>query len=173
MARTVLYFFILFIAMVILQAVVFNRIWLFNVAIPLVFIFFFLSLPEDTDVKLVLTLSFILGISVDIFSDTLGLNALCCTISAGLRRPIIYLYVPRDESSSEKVLTPSTMGRGRYMKYLITMTTLYCTLFFVVLSTEFFSPGRMLLRIAASSLLTFILILAFSNFLLPSADKRK
>lgn len=173
MTRTVIFYFFLFIILVVSQVVIFNRIWLFNVALPLVFIYFILSLPTDTDVKLVLTLSFILGFSVDIFSDTLGLNALCCTIAGGLRLPVIHLYVPRDDEMANATPSPRSMGRATFMKYLITMTTIYCLLFFVVLSFDFFNLGRLILRTISSSVLTFIILLAFSNFLTPSVEKRK
>lgn len=172
MTRTFISFLLLFILLVVAQVVVFNRLWLFDVALPLAFIFFFISLPADMNVKWVITLSFFLGFSVDIFSDTMGLNALCCTVAGGLRLPVMRLYVPREEDLTNPVPSPRSMGRTHYMKYLITMTTLYCALFFIVLSLEFFYPGRMILRIIASSALTFIILLAFSNFLLPSPSKR-
>lgn len=173
MTRTVISFFLLFVCLVAAQVVIFNRIWLFNVAIPLVFIYFIIALPDDTNVKWVLTFSFLLGFSVDIFSDSLGLNTLCCTLLAALRRPVIRLYVPRDEDMAGTVPSPRSMGRGTYMKYLITLTTIYCIFFFIILSMDFFNLGRLILRVIFSSALTFIILLAFSNFLVPATEKRK
>ena len=49
------------------------------------------------------------------------------------------------------------------MKYLGTCVTLYCALFFLIESFAFFNVGLMLLRIAASSLLTFVIILAVDS----------
>lgn len=159
--------------MVVAQAMVFNRIWLFNAALPLVFIYFLVILPVDLNTKWVLTLGFLLGVSVDIFSDTQGLNALCCTVTAALRLPVLKLYVPREEDMGNSIPSFTSMGRANYMKYLVSLTTIYSLLFFVVLSFEFFQPLRMLLRICATSALTFIILLAFSNFMVPSSSSRK
>lgn len=159
--------------MVVSQVVIFNRIWLFNVALPLVFIYFIVILPTELNVKWVLTLSFLLGFSVDIFSDTLGLNALCCTVAGALRQPVMKLYVPRDDEKNSVVPSPRSIGRVTFMKYLITMTTLYCFLFFITLSFEFFNFPRLIARTCASSALTFLVLLAFSNFLIPAQASRK
>lgn len=173
MTRNVIYFFFLFIGLVIAQVVIFNRIWLFNTAMPLVFIYFFISLPINTNIKLVLTLSFLLGFTVDIFSDTPGLNTLCCTISAALRRPILRLYLPREEDMTGSIPSPKSMDRAPYMKYLITLTVLYCLLFFIILSFDFFNLWRLITRTIASSALTFIILLAFSNIFVPKLENRK
>lgn len=123
--------------------------------------------------KWILTLSFLLGISVDIFSDTPGLNALCCTIAGALRTPVLKLYVPRNDEMTDFVPSPRSMGWITYMKYLITITTLYSLLFFMILSFGFFDPMRLIVRIVCSSVLTFIILLAFSNVMVPSMGKRK
>lgn len=173
MTRTIISFALLFVFLVVAQAVVFNRIWLFNAALPLVFIYFLVILPTDLNVKWLLTLGFLLGFSVDIFSDTPGLNALCCTITAALRLPILKLYVPREEDMGNTIPSPASIGRINFMKYLVSITTVYSLLFFVILSFEFFYPFRMLLRIVATSALTFIILLAFSNFMVPATSQRK
>lgn len=173
MIRNYSSYFILFVCLVAAQAVIFNRIWLFHVAMPLVFIYFIITMPVDMNMRWQLTLSFLLGFTVDIFSDTPGLNALCCTITGALRNPILKLYEPREDEMVNPIPSPRTIGWITYMKYLITMTTLYSVLFFIVLSFSFFDVGRMLSQIIASSLLTFLIILAFSNFVVPTAVSRK
>lgn len=141
-------------------------------ALPLIFIFFFISLPVNMNVKWVITLAFLSGLSVDIFSDTPGLNSLCCTIASALRLPVMRLYVPRDEDIQALIPSPKSVGRSNYIKYLLTMVTLYCFLFYIVLSFEFFNLGLLLSRIFFSSALTFVLMLAFSSFMIPGMSKR-
>ena len=65
--------------MVLLQAVLFNHICLFNIAVPFVFITFIMRLPLSININLLIALSFFTGLSVDVFSDTQGMNALACT----------------------------------------------------------------------------------------------
>ena len=80
MAKTFLSFLLLFVVLVLAQVTIFNHIWLFGMAMPLVFIYFIISLPVTTPVNWTLTLGFLIGLSVDVFSNTAGLNALSCTI---------------------------------------------------------------------------------------------
>lgn len=164
---------LLFVLLVLAQAVIFNRIWLFHFALPFVFIFFILSLPAEMDNRWVLTLSFVLGFCVDVFSDTLGLNAMCCTMTGGCRSTVIKLYTSREDDLGNSTPSPSSMGWIVYAKYLITMTLLYSLFFFIVLSFEFFDFPRLGLKIIGSALLTFIIILALSNFLVPGTVNRK
>lgn len=92
MTKEILKYLLLFIVLVIAQVVVFNHLCLFNVAIPLVFIYLIIKLPVDLSVNWTLSVAFFLGLAVDIFSNTQGVNALACTCIAGLRLPVLRLY---------------------------------------------------------------------------------
>lgn len=172
MTRTILKYTLLFILLVLAQAVVFNHLCLYSVAFPLVFIYFILRLPIDLHVNWVLTLSFILGLTIDVFSDTQGMNALCCTTLGVLRKPLLHLYVPRDEDLTGTEPSIKSLGMVVYMKYLFTMTLIYCLLYFVVEAFTWFNPLRLLLRIAASFVFTFILILGIDSLSLRRNAKR-
>ncbi|MDE6503094.1 MAG: rod shape-determining protein MreD, partial [Muribaculaceae bacterium] len=74
MTKTFLSFLLLFVVLVLAQVTIFNHIWLFGLAMPLVFIYFIVSLPVTTPTNRMLTLGFMLGLTVDIFSNTAGLN---------------------------------------------------------------------------------------------------
>ena len=89
MSKTVLNFILLFLLLIPAQAVIFNNLILFNVAIPLVFIYLIIRLPMTVSVNAALTIGFITGLSVDIFSDTVGVNAMACTLLAFVRRPVL------------------------------------------------------------------------------------
>ena len=70
MAKEILKYLLLFVVLVIAQVVVFNHLCLFNVAIPLVFIYLIIKLPVDLSVNWTLSVAFFLGLAVDIFSNT-------------------------------------------------------------------------------------------------------
>ena len=76
MTKIIIKFAISFVIIVLLQVTVFNHLVLFGVAVPMVFICWLLRLPVTLNVNWVLTCGFVLGLTVDIFSDTLGMNAL-------------------------------------------------------------------------------------------------
>lgn len=173
MTKTFLSFLLLFVALVLAQVTIFNHIWLFGVAMPLVFIYFIISLPVTTATNWMLTLGFLVGFAVDIFSNTAGLNALCCTVLAGLRRPLFRLYVPREEDIPNPVPSVKSVGGATYTKYVLTMTLVYCMVYFTVDSAGFFSASTLLLRITASSVLTFMLLMALAGITSWNGGTRK
>jgi hypothetical protein len=156
----------------VLVQVICNRICLFNVAVPLVFIFFILRLPVNLSTNWVLTLSFVIGLIVDIFSNTQGMNALSCTILGGLRKPIFSLYCPREDDMSNPIPSINSLGVGVFVKYVFTMTMLFCVLTFVIQSFTFFNFQLTLLRIVCSGVLTSVLIFGFDSLTSAHREKR-
>ncbi|MDE6321400.1 MAG: rod shape-determining protein MreD [Muribaculaceae bacterium] len=172
MTRIILKYIMMFILLVLAQAVVFNNLCLYNVAFPLVFIYFILRLPITLGINWVMTFSFLIGLTVDIFSDTQGVNALCCTLLSVVRKPTLGLYLSRDDEMSGTEPSIKSLGLVVYMKYLITLVLFYCILYFLIESFSLFNPLRMLTRIVASTLLTFFLILAIDSLTLRRHAKR-
>ncbi len=163
MAKEALKFALMFVLLVLAQVVVFNHICLFGVAIPLVFIYFIIKLPITLSVNWVMTLSFLMGLTVDIMSNTQGMNALACTILAITRAPVLHLYMPRQETISNPEISCHTVGTAIFMKYSLTLCTIYCALFFIIESLTFFDPILLTLKIVSSTLLTFVVILALDS----------
>ncbi len=172
MSKTVLQFVILSLVLILAQVIVFNHICLFNVAVPMVFIYVIVRLPITMNANQVLTISFCLGLIVDIFSDTLGMNALSCTILAMLRRPILRLYVPREEDLTRPEPSLESLGTAVYLKYLLTMTLLYCSLIFLIESFTFFNPLQLALRVVSSTVLSMLLMLGVDSLMTPRSEKR-
>ena len=112
------------------------------------------------------TLAFIMGLSVDIFADTTGVNALACTVLAAMKHPIYYAYVPKDDKT--KFLTPSisSLGVGIYCKYLVTMVGFYCVMAFTIEYFNFANVKEIVILAASSCLLTFIMLLAIDSLII-------
>ena len=158
MSITIIKNILLFIAMVLLQAVLFNHICLFNIAVPFVFITFIMRLPLSININLLIALSFITGLSVDVFSDTQGMNALACTILSVLRRPVLSLYFPREDDMVFPEPSLASIGMSAYLKYASSMSFVYCFLIFLIQAFTFFDPWLLILRIIGSTVITFCLI---------------
>ena len=167
-----LQFILLGFILVLAQVIVFNHICLFNVAVPLVFIYLLVRLPITLSVNWMLTIGFFLGLIVDIFSDTYGMNTLACTIEAMMRKPILRLYVPREEDLTRPEPSMYSLGTATYLKYLLTLTLLYCSLIFLIEAFTFFNPVRLLLRIVFSTILSMALMIGIDGFLTPQSEKR-
>ena len=172
MSKTIFHFLILYIAMLLAQVIVFNHIALFNVAIPVIFIYFIIRLPITLSVNWVMTLSFSIGLCVDIFSDTQGMNALACTILAILRHPIFRLYFPREDDLTIPEPSIRSLGLGIYIKYMFSMVLMYCILIFLIEAFTFFNPFQLILRIICSTILSFFMILGIDSLTLSRREKR-
>lgn len=171
MARQVLKFVLLFVVLVLAQVLVCNNISIFNVATPFIFIYVLLRLPVDLHVNWVLTLSFVTGLVVDIFSDTQGMNALACTLLGASRNVVFGLYVGRRDELVDMIPSMRSVGMASYMKYLLTMTLLYCV---VITLIEAFTLDNLLLsllRAVCSTVLSFVIMLGIDSFVNTRNEK--
>ena len=111
MTRNVLQFAGLFVIMVLAQAIC-SKICLFNIAVPIIFIYFMVRLPINIGVNWMMTIGFFLGLTIDIFNNTQGMNALSCVILNTLRRPESRLYMPREDDIADIIPSIDTLGLG-------------------------------------------------------------
>ncbi len=156
-SQTLLFFFL-----ILLQVWVFNQVHLFGVAMPLVYLYFILSLPVPMNRNLVMFLSFVLGLSIDIFLYTLGMHALAATVAGFSRDYSLNLFTSR-EMPNEYVPSVGSLGFVTYLKYSGSIVLLHHIVYFVTESLSLFDPINLLLRIVGSFVLTMIIILAFEG----------
>lgn len=161
----------LFLLMVLVQ-IICNRICLFNIAVPFVFIYFILRLPITLSVNWVLTLSFLLGLCVDIFSNTYGMNAMACTIVAILRKPILGLFCSREDEMSNPIPSIRTLGIRNYTNYMFTFTLLFCICIYIIQMFTFNNILLMFFRILGSSILTSVILFGFDSIATTRREKR-
>lgn len=172
MGKTALNFVILFFVLIISQVVICNNICLFNTAIPIIFIYLIVRLPLTLNINIVLTIAFLTGLLVDIFSNTQGMNALACTILSFVRRHILRLYVPREEDISEGEVSIKTIGFTSYFKFILTIVFLYCAMIFTIESFSFFNPLRLISQILSSTIFSFIIILGIDRIANKQSEKK-
>ncbi len=171
MTKTVLQFIALFFALVVVQLVC-NKIVLFNVAMPVVFIYLILRLPVNLHGGWVITIAFFSGLIIDIFNNTPGMNALACTIIAAVRRPVFNAFISRENDMNIPIPSVDSMGVGDYFKYMATLVTLYCTLIFLIQAFTLHDIVLTLARIAASSVLSIIIIFGLDTLVSTRREKR-
>ena len=162
MIKTILQFLLLFIILTLLQ-VVCNHICIFGVAIPIVYIYFLIRLPINLSVNWCMTLAFLLGHTIDIFSNTQGMNALACVVTAALRRPVFSLYFAREDDLANPIPSIQTLGFGIYIKYLLSMVLLFCILLFAIQAFTLHNLQVTMMRIAASTILSTLLIFGIDS----------
>lgn len=172
MSRTTLEIAGLFIGLILLQVLIFNHVVLFHVAVPIVFIYFIIRMPTGLSTNMLLTLSFLLGFIIDIFSDTLGVNALSCTLLAIIKKPIFYSFVQRDDVVKDITPSISRIGVWSYSKYLLTMTAIYCALTFSIEYFSIASVKEIVIAAVSSTILSFLLMLGLDSLMISKREKR-
>lgn len=171
MAKTTLQFIILFVILVLVQ-VVFSKIMLFNVATPIIFIYLLLRLPIGMSLNAVFTIAFFSGLTIDIFNDTQGMNALACLLIAAVRTKVFYFFVNHDDDTASIMPSCKSIGTGTYFKYAGTLLFSYCFLLFFIQAFTFMNFPLTIARIICSFALSLLLILGIDSLVNTRREKR-
>lgn len=151
-----------FIILVLVQVLVFNHIHLFGYATPLLYVYFVLPARRGFPKWALLLWAFLLGICVDIFSNTPGLASASMTLIALIQPYLLELFVPRD---SPEDLKPSftSLGTSKYMFYTFILVFIYCMVFFLLEIFSFFNWMQWLFSAGGSMLITLVLVWVIEN----------
>ncbi len=159
-----------FVFLVLLQVLILNNIQLSGYINPYFYIYFILLLPFETPRWLLLLSSFILGIAIDAFTNSFGLNAAACVLLAFIRPFVINAI----STGTEFMIGHSPSLRNQGMKWfayyaIILVLVHHFALFFLEIFrlTEFFHT---LLRVILSSIFTLFLVF-IAEYLSFARDK--
>ena len=152
----------MFVVLLLAQVLVLNHVWLMNVATPLLYVYFAITFPRNTEKGEVLVWCFILGLLVDIFSNTPGLAAGSLTLIGMIQTYLVELFVPRDSAENLEV-SAATLGWGKFSMLSGILILIYCLLFFILEAFNFFDWQLWLLRAVCSAALTLGLMLAIES----------
>ncbi len=148
-----------FIILVLLQVLILNNIQLSGFINPYIYILFILLLPFETPAWLLLILGFITGLTIDIFSGTMGMHATATTLAAYSRPYILTLFSPRDGYESRTAPTLKYYDISWIIRYSIIIILIHHSSLFFVEVFRFSGFFYTMLRILTSSTFTFILVI--------------
>jgi rod shape-determining protein MreD len=160
-AVSLFYEFLWFLILVLLQVLLLNRIAVFGLAVPILYIYFLIKLPYGRSPFYVIISGFLLGLIIDIFLNTPGMNAAATTMVAAMRGVVLNLYYPKNEY--EELIPGIHTPAAAFVKYTVTMVLLHQTLLFFIEAFTLFNLTSTLIRIVTSSILTIFLILALDS----------
>lgn len=153
-----------FILTTLAQVLIFGQIHLFGYATAYIYIIFLLKLPRHTTRNELMLWAFIMGLLVDIFGNTPGINSAAATLMAFMRGYILDSFI---QKGTIEDITPSaaTMGWTKYLTYSFSYLVLFCTVLFLLELFTISYPLALLLGISGSTLLTmlFIVVTEFFN----------
>ena len=151
-----------FVVLCLVQVLILNHIHLFNVAIPLLYVFFTITFHRGTPKWMILLWSFALGLAIDVFSNTPGLASGSLTLVAVIQPYLLELFIPRDSAENLEVST-STLGLGKFVIFCVILLLVYCLVFFALEAFSFYNWQYWLECAGGSLLLTLVLILAIES----------
>ena len=171
MGRTTIQFIVLWVVLVLVQAI-FSKIMLFDVATPIVFIYLLLRLPIGLSYNIVFTVAFITGLTIDMYNNTQGMNALSSLLISSIRTKVFYTFVTRDDETVHISPAIKSVGTGNYLKYAGSLTFIYCLLVFFIQAFTFHNVPLTLMRIVCSFALSLVLIYAIDSLVNTRREKR-
>ena len=153
---------VMFVVLLLVQVLILNHIHLFQIATPLLYVYFVLTFRMGTPKWVVLTSSFALGLLVDIFANTAGMAAGCMTLIAMMQPYMLQFLAPRD-AGDNMPSSAASLGFGKFAFLCTVLVLVYCLLFFALEAFSFFDWQSWGVRALGSALLTLLMILAIES----------
>ena len=159
---------LLFIGLIFIQVVVLNNINFLGYINPFLYILFVIVFPLRRDRGMLLILSFLLGLIIDFFLDSGGVNAGATVAIAYLRLPLIKALTRKSEIDFPlfKII------KLPFLKLLSFIAIITLTHHFILYSLEYFKFAE-ILTILSRTILTsiFTIILIIFSLLLLNKNK--
>ncbi len=92
---------IMFMVLVLIQVLILNQVHFSGYINPAIYILFIMLLPISIQRYLLLILAFIIGLTVDIFSDSLGIHSAASVFIAYIRPSVIRIISSREEDRND------------------------------------------------------------------------
>ncbi len=152
-----------FVALVLFQVLALNNIQFLGYINPYIYILFIFSLPVKLPRWLTLILAFVLGLSIDIFSNTPGIHAFATVFIAFIRQFTIKLFTSIEEGNNPE---PSfyTFGVGSYIKYVVVLVFIHHLTLYILEAFSFTNFSLTLFKAFLNSVITILIILAIQSF---------
>ncbi len=164
MSRQIIKYGLMFIGLVLIQVLILNHIQFSGFVNPYIYILFILLLPTNTPRYAVLILAFLLGITIDIFSSSLGIHAFATVFAAYLRPFVIRLISNREEDMPEY---PGLMQNklGWFLSYVTIIVVIHHSVLFYLEVFTFANFFGTLYRVFLSSVFS-IFAIVLSQFII-------
>ncbi len=151
-------YFLLFLA---LQIIFFLNLSLGNYAFCFVYVGFILLLPVEIPPLALMLLSFLMGLCVDIFYNTLGIHTAACVLLGFMRPYVMNFLTPRGGYDEGAVLTVFSMGFRWLATYATILVFIHHLALFMIEAWEFSIFFHTLFKAICSSLFTLVVYFLF------------
>lgn len=141
-SRKIFYLVLGFFIYLLVQVLLLKNLVIFGVAFCFLYVLYLLLLPLEINIITMLFISFVLGMSVDIFYDTMGIHTASLLVIGFIRNQWIKVLTPT--GGYDEDLQPSflNMGFGWFLTYSLPLFIIHHLIFFSIeyLGTDLFIP---------------------------------
>ena len=161
-----------FVLLCLLQVLIFNNLNLGGYINPFPYIYFIIVLPISLGRVPLLFIGFLLGLTVDVFSNTGGMHAAATTLIAYYRPLYLKAQSPREGYETTALPHLSTFGFAWFIPYAALLVFIHHSVLFYIEIFRFAEFFHTLLKVILSAGLTmFFVILA--EYMLVKPEKRR
>jgi len=159
---------VLFFSLILLQIIVLNNILFWGYINPLLYILFIILYPFKKERCLFLLLSFLLGLCIDFFFNSGGINAAATLFVAYIRLPLLKSLLRKSEIDFP-VFDINKLTFLKLLSFIAIITLLH---HLIVFSLEYFTINAIMTIISRSILTSiFTIILIIFSLLIMSKSK--
>lgn len=157
-----------FVLLLLAQVLIFNGLNFMGTINPMVYVIFLYWYPIKQNRAIFLLIAFLLGLLVDIFSDSLAVHTLAI-LTAAFARPFIMRFCFGVNYEFQNFTFKNTTKIQR-ITYLALLIVLHHTIFFCFEILSFSHILLILKKIVSTSLLTIFLCTLFSSLFSPKSE---
>ena len=172
MNRDVLIKFFAFFGYVLFQVLLFNKMVLFGKGFAFIYVGFLLTFQFELGIIIAMLIGFATGVTVDIFSNTLGIHASASVLLMYLRPFLFNLFTPHGGYPSGAKPTPSIMGFSWFSTYSLILIFLHHSMLFFVEAGGFHLFFHTLQKIIISTFFTFSSVIIIQYLFAKKRDTR-
>ena len=148
-----------FIGLVLFQVLILDQLNLHGFINPYIYPLFLLLLPLQIAPWALMLLGFTLGISVDLFTNSMGLHAAASVFMAFLRPYVLTLVIPSGGYEAEDSPTIRSLGLGWFFSYAFVLILLHHLAYFYLEVFRFSGFFTTFLKVILSSFFSIFLII--------------
>ena len=156
----VAYYILLAVVLILLQVTILSNVALWGVATPFLFLYFIMKLPVSISPNKVMTLSFLVGLTIDIFFSTPGVYALSSVITAFMRRPFITLVLQHEDDYGNMYPSIKSLGLAPFTVYVLITSFTFSLAVFIIQSFSLYNPLYLFLKVITSTIFTYIMVMS-------------
>ena len=154
------------------QVLFFDKVVLFDYIFCFIYVGFLLTFPFELPVISAMLIGFATGLSVDVFTNTLGLNAGASVALMFIRPSISRVLTPHGGYPNNVSPRPNSMGLSWFASYAIILIFVHHFILFFVEQGGFEMFWRTLAKVVSSTIFTFLMVTIVQYLFAPKVDRR-